>query len=74
MNYCDISMCEAEATQTVATSEEKAHDSTMNLCDACYEIYMIGVQHGRFHEAALHGTVPGRDSSQDPTQLKKPKR
>jgi hypothetical protein len=28
------------------------------------EVYYIGVQHGRYHEAAFHGTEPSRDSSQ----------
>jgi hypothetical protein len=26
---------------------------------------MVGVQHGRYHEARRHGAKPGRDSSQE---------
>jgi hypothetical protein len=61
--FCEI--CENLATATVKVSEEKPHDGTHTLCSTCYNAYLVGVQHGRHHEAARHGTTPGRDSSQD---------
>lgn len=67
--YCDASCCEAEAVETVMVSVKKPHDDTRNYCSACHDVYMVGVQHGRHHEAARYGKKPGRDSSQD-----KPKR
>jgi hypothetical protein len=63
--FCEAGTCEAPATQRVVVSEESAHDATRDFCEQCYEIYMIGVQHGRYHEATLYGAKPGRDSSQD---------
>lgn len=64
--YCDA--CPAEATQRVVVSVDEPHDDTRNYCHACYEVYMVGVQHGRYHEAASHNSKPGRDSSQEPPQ------
>lgn len=64
MKYCDSDGCEAEANQTVQVSIDRAHDGTRHLCHACYQAYLIGVQHGRFHEAAVHHTQPNRASSQ----------
>jgi hypothetical protein len=69
MKYCDNQWCECPATQTVKVSINKPHDGKRRYCDSCYEVYMIGVQHGRHHEAAVHGVQVGQDSSQD-----KPKR
>lgn len=66
--FCDA--CEAPATQRVAVSEEGPHDSMRNYCETCCDVYMVGVQHGRHHEAAIHLSKPGRDSSQDPPTLK----
>lgn len=64
--YCDAEYCEAPATERVIVSVDGPHDDTRNYCAACYEVYMIGVQHGRWHEAARHKDEPGRKSSQDP--------
>lgn len=64
--YCESEFCEAPAMHRVAISEETAHDATRDYCAGCYEIYTIGVQHGRFHEAARYGAKPGRKSAQDP--------
>ncbi len=63
--FCQSEPCLAYATKRVAVSEEQPHDSFRNYCEACADIYYVGVQHGRFHEAALHKVEPGRDSSQD---------
>lgn len=71
MKYCDSEGCHADATEQVKVSVDKAHDDTRNFCDSCFYTYLIGVQHGRFHEAALHGTVPGRDSSQNKPKKQK---
>jgi hypothetical protein len=68
--YCEATTCEAPATRRVVTSENKPHDSTRNYCEQCAEVYYVGVQHGRFHEAALYGARPGRDSSQDPPKAR----
>lgn len=64
MKYCDAEGCHAEASEKVRVSVDKPHDETRNYCYSCYEVYMVGVQHGRYHEAAIHKTVPDRDSSQ----------
>jgi hypothetical protein len=53
------------ATTTVAVSVNKAHDETRNYCETCLDLYYVGVQHGRWHEAAKLGKKPGRDSSQE---------
>jgi hypothetical protein len=66
--FCDIDVCNAPAAETVVVSVNSPGDETRNFCYGCYQAYMIGVQHGRFHEAARHGTVPGLDSSQDPPE------
>lgn len=70
--YCQAEWCEAEATNCVAVSVDGAHDEFRHYCEACTEVYMVGVQHGRYHEAAAHGVKPGRDDSQ--TKPKKPRR
>ncbi len=62
---CDF--CEARAINRRIVSVERPHDDTRNLCQSCDAVFMVGVQHGRYHEAALHGTQPGRDSSQELT-------
>jgi len=48
--YCDNYLCESEAIKTVPVSVEKAGDSERKFCAACYEAYVIGVQHGRLAE------------------------
>jgi hypothetical protein len=48
--YSDNQFCEAEATKTVSVSVRHAGDSKRNFCEACYEVYTIGVQHGRLSE------------------------
>jgi hypothetical protein len=48
--YCDNYLCENEATKTVPVSVRRAGDSERKFCEACYEAYVIGVQHGRFSE------------------------
>jgi hypothetical protein len=67
--YCDNSFCSFPAIRRVAVSENSAHDSTRDLCASCEEVYTIGVQHGRFHEAALFDCQPGRDSAQDAPEM-----
>jgi hypothetical protein len=62
--YCDG--CEAPATNRVVVSVDGPHDDVRDYCSGCYDVYTVGVQHGRYHEAALYGRKPGRDSSQDP--------
>ena len=68
--YCENLCCESPATERVVVSVNKPHDEIRNYCDGCQAVYMIGVQHGRFHEAARHHDKPGRGSSQDPPQPK----
>lgn len=68
LGECDGSCCLAEATTVVAVSVNKAHDEQRQYCEACLDIYYVGVQHGRWHEAAKLGKAPGRDSSQDPPE------
>ena len=48
--YCDNQFCESEATKTVPVSVQRAADSERHFCEACYEAYVIGVQHGRISE------------------------
>jgi hypothetical protein len=48
--YCDNQFCESEAVETVPVSVKTAGDSDRNFCAACYEAYVIGVQHGRISE------------------------
>lgn len=48
--YCDNQFCETEATKTVSVSVRRAGDSKRHFCEACYEAYVIGVQHGRLSE------------------------
>lgn len=68
--YCEL--CDNRATDCVKVSENEPHDNTRTLCSTCYEAYIIGVQHGRYHEAARYGRKPGRDSSQNkPRKLTK---
>lgn len=64
MKYCDSDTCDAEAVEVVRVSCNKAHDGRRHYCQQCYQMYLIGVQHGRFHEAAVHHAKPGEDSSQ----------
>ena len=48
--FCDNYLCKNEATKTVPVSVRRAGDSERNFCEACYEAYVIGVQHGRIGE------------------------
>jgi hypothetical protein len=48
--YCENQFCESEAIKTVQVSVRWAGDSKRKLCGACYEAYVIGVQHGRLSE------------------------
>ena len=48
--YCDNYYCEAEAIKTVAVSVKRAGDEQRKFCGACYDAYIIGVQHGRLSE------------------------
>ena len=48
--YCDNYCCEAEAIKTVPVSIKRAGDSKRKFCGACYDAYVIGVQHGRLSE------------------------
>jgi hypothetical protein len=48
--YCNNQFCESEATKTVSVSVRRAGDSKRHFCEACYEAYVIGVQHGRICE------------------------
>jgi hypothetical protein len=48
--YCDNQFCENEAVKTVFVSVSNAADSKRNFCAACYEVFTIGVQHGRISE------------------------
>ena len=48
--YCDNYFCDGEAIKTVPVSIKRAGDSKRKLCGACYEAYVIGVQHGRISE------------------------
>lgn len=48
--YCDNEYCESEAVKTVLVSVRRAGDSKRRFCAACYEAYVIGVQHGRLSE------------------------
>jgi len=45
--YCDNQFCENEAIRIVPVSVKKAGDSERKFCAACYEVYIIGTQHGR---------------------------
>ena len=48
--YCDNQFCESEAVETVPVSVKRSGDSERKFCEACYEAYCIGVQHGRLNE------------------------
>ena len=48
--YCDNQFCENEAIKTVPVSVKRSGDSERKFCAACYEAYIIGVQHGRISE------------------------
>jgi hypothetical protein len=62
-NKCESSYCEAEATAKFAVSENEPYDETRNYYEACREIYYVGLQHGRYHEAIRYGLKPGRESA-----------
>lgn len=63
--WCSNFACGARAVEEVAVSLNKPHDDMRCYCEACLDVYYVGVQHGRYHEAALHGSEPGGDSSQE---------
>lgn len=48
--FCDNQFCDNEAVETVPVSVKKPGDSERKFCAACYEVYTIGVQHGRISE------------------------
>jgi len=48
--FCDNVFCENEAVKTVPVSVKRPEDSERKFCAACYEAYIIGVQHGRISE------------------------
>ena len=48
--FCDNVFCENEAVKTVPVSVKRPEDSKRKFCAACYEAYIIGVQHGRISE------------------------
>ncbi len=58
MDYCDSQGCEAEATTRVPVSVNEAGDEMRDYCDSCNDVYCVGVQHGRYYEAALRGGKP----------------
>jgi hypothetical protein len=68
---CDTEDCEGQAVASVPVSCNAAHDGFRRLCSICHSAYLTGVQHGRFHEAANHGTVLGRDPYLDKPKPKK---
>jgi hypothetical protein len=63
--WCDIEGCSDQAVSCVPVSENKAHDSTRCLCASHHEAFVIGVQHGRFHEAEHLGLTPSRGAYLD---------
>jgi len=63
--WCSSFGCEARAVEEVAVSVNKPHDGTRCYCEACLDVYYVGVQHGRYHEAALRGSTPIRADSQE---------
>jgi hypothetical protein len=65
--YCHY--CDNRAVVHVVVSVDEAHNGARDLCWTCHAVYLVGVQHGRFHEAARYGLLPGRDSSQYPPRL-----
>lgn len=64
VGYCDAADCLSEAGDQVNVSVDEPHDEARNYCFSCLDVYYVGVQHGRHHEAARYGLQPGRDSSQ----------
>lgn len=65
----ECQLCDNIAVYKVAVSINTSHDSEYRLCYGCYQAYLVGVQHGRWHEAVRLGTVPGRDSSQEKPEV-----
>ena len=63
-SFCDSVYCEAEATASVKVSINAAHDAERSYCESCQDVYYVGVQHGRFHEAANYGLQPLEDTAQ----------
>lgn len=50
IHYCEAEGCEAEATETVPVSLDKAGDSKRHYCWTCSQVYHTGVQHGSLRE------------------------
>ena len=48
--FCDNQFCDSVAAKTVPVSVRRSKDSKRKFCEACYEAYVIGVQHGRLSE------------------------
>jgi hypothetical protein len=48
--YCDNEHCKSEAVKTAPVSVRRVGDSNRKFCVACYEAFVIGVQHGRLSE------------------------
>ena len=63
--YCDSDTCQAEAMHRVLVSVNEPCDEMRHYCEGCYNVYMVGVQHGRNHEAARFNQRPARTSSQE---------
>jgi hypothetical protein len=61
--YCENQYCDSLAEHVVPASSDKAHDGVCCYCEACVDVYFVGVQHGRYHEAACHGEAEFRDNS-----------
>ena len=57
--------CEAGATVMVLASRNRPCDSFRCYCYSCHDVYMVGVQHGRHHEAERFAQQPSRQSSQE---------
>ncbi len=48
--FCDNQLCESEVVKIVRVSVRRSGDSKRKFCAACYEAYVVGVQHGRLSE------------------------
>lgn len=63
--HCEALGCNAHATNCVMASVNAPHDEHRHYCGGCVEVYLVGVQHGRHHEARKRKSYPGRDDSQE---------
>lgn len=64
LGFCEGTACEAPATEILMVSEGAPHSGSRRFCDQCTEAYWVGVQHGRYHEAAIYDKSPAPDHSQ----------